>query len=129
MVGSGTFHSNGLGPVTKNDSLSTDLSKAQTLTLSFGGHTFQLTKLSSASCSHDSTIGDETGHHRSLNTLSGAGTGLYDGRQHYSITFTLQDSANGKDPTVFVIKNASGTVVAAGHGNLVSGSQEETDGP
>jgi hypothetical protein len=89
------------------------------------GNRFHLDALTTAGCSDDPAIG-EAPPAAGFDTLTGAGTGSYNGVAGATITFTFTDAGEpGKnDNASFVIKDAGGNTVLTVNGKLANGNQQ-----
>ncbi|HEX4771554.1 MAG TPA: hypothetical protein VH351_12020 [Bryobacteraceae bacterium] len=87
------------------------------LEINFAQNSFHLTSLTSVACSYDTTTG--------VATITGTGTGLYNGAPGASIAFTFTDAGEPgtSDFASYVITDASGTVLNAS-GDLTFGNQQ-----
>lgn len=137
MVGKGAFTSGG-NQILKEDSLSTDLTQPQRLTMRSlsGPHMFfRLTSLTSASCRDNTSYpAEETGV--PVNYFNGNGTGSFGSSAQsttpgYSVRVEVGDrgdSASADNTTAdvfsFTVTDSHGNVVWQGRGNLTSGSEE-----
>jgi hypothetical protein len=120
------------------NAISSNTSAAQKLVLRSGRpvDSFELTSLSRATCI------DNTSHPRasgnSFNEPAGERIGSFSSSQRpaqpgYKIEFSIGDYGDGADPdhttadqVSFTIRNSAGAIVWQGHGNLTSGSEEES---
>jgi hypothetical protein len=110
--------------VEKRDRLSSDPGRPQLLRLSFAGHAFELTQLTTAS-----------GLAPAPRVFHGEGTGRLDGAPGYRVTFTLTDggdrngSGAGLDRAEVKLRNPAGALILQAQGPLTSGNQFSRSGP
>lgn len=88
------------------------------LEINFSGNQFHLDSLSSVTCTVDSTTG--------IATITGTGTGSFNGAAGYTIQFTMTDAGEPgtEDFASFVITSPSGVEVLNAAGNLEFGNQQ-----
>jgi hypothetical protein len=95
--------------------------KPNQLEINWGtGNKFHMTQVSSASCSNDATVPD-SGH--TFDTLTGSGSGRYNGVSGATAEWTFQDAGEPgtNDRARITVKDRNGTVVLVATGMLVTG--------
>jgi hypothetical protein len=141
MAGSGVFTSGG-NQIHKEDSLTTDTTQSETLTIrSLSGPSkfFRLKTLTSASCRDNGGFPpEETG--APVNFFDANGTGSFGSSSHsmnpgYTVHVEvgdLGDSSSGDNSTAdvfsFTVRDSGGNTVWSGRGNLTSGNEEISQG-
>jgi hypothetical protein len=127
MTGGGSVFTASGQRVTHGMELHCDATKVpNNLQVNWGkGERFHLSALTTATCSDDPAIG-EAPPTAGFDTLTGTGTGSYNGVAGATITFTFTDAGEpGKNDTAsIVIKDAGGNTVLTVNGKLNNGNQQ-----
>ena len=127
MTGGGSVFTAEGTRVTHGMQLHCDASKVpNNLQVNWGkGNRFHLSALSTATCSDDPALA-ENPPVAGFDTLTGTGTGSYNGVAGATITFTFTDAGEpGKNDTAsIVIKDAGGNIVLTVSGKLNNGNHQ-----
>ena len=89
-------------------------------------HQFRLDRLSTVSCTDNPSINQGPPSNSEFDTISGTGTGFYNGQPGSIITFVFTDAGQpGRNDTAYYrIEFPSGTVVLEAQGTLQNGNQQ-----